>query len=67
MGERGKHRTAGRNQPNLIAVPDRADGVDQHPALHILLAQEGDQHTHAEVEALQEEKADKQHCDQDKP
>ncbi len=70
--ERGEGGAAGGEQPHLVAVPHRADRVDDHPAsllvvFHGLAAEEGDQHGDAVVEALQEEVADPQHRDEEEP
>ena len=65
--EGGKGRAAGRQQPDFVAIPDGADGVDDGAAFLIVLAKEGQEHAHAEVEAFQEEEADPQDGDQDKP
>ena len=37
IGERREQRTAARDEPDLVAVPDRPDGVEQHAALAIVL------------------------------
>jgi hypothetical protein len=64
LGEGGEHRGAGGDQPDLISVPDRADGV-QHGAatpLGIALAhhaQRRHQHADPEVEPLQNQEAEK--------
>ena len=67
LGEGGEHRAAGGDQPDLVAVPDRADGVDQDAALAVVAAEHGQQHADAEVEALQDEVADEQHGDEQEP
>ena len=37
LRERGERGAAGDEQPDLVAVPDRADGVDQDAALGVVL------------------------------
>ena len=68
-----EHRPARGDQPHLVAVPDRADGV-QHGAAVLLRrhplatpAERRHQHADAEVEALQHEEAEEQHRDEDEP
>ncbi len=67
LGERREGRAAGHEEPDLVAVPDRADGVDHDPALGFVLGQDGQQHADPEVEALEGEVADPEDCDQREP
>ena len=62
-----KGRAARGEQPDFVAVPDRADGVDDGAAFLIFFAEEGQEHSHAEVEAFEEEEADPQDGDQNEP
>ena len=66
-GERGEHRRAGDDQPDLVAVPERADGVDRRPALGLVAADDAVQHADAEVEALEDEEAGPEDGDDDEP
>ncbi len=65
--EGGKSRAAGSHQPDFVAVPVRADGVDDGPAFGVIFSQEGQEHPDPEVEALQEEKPDVEYGNQDEP
>ncbi len=65
--ESGKHGAASGDEPDFIAIPMGANGVDDHPPLLIVLGDEGQHHAHAEVKTLQEEEADEQHCHQYEP
>ena len=73
LRERGEHRTGRGDQPHLVAVPHRSDRVDQHPAAGVgdlgvaTAAEDRQQHPHTEVEALEHEIADEQHCDENEP
>ena len=66
-GESGEHGGAGHDQPDLIAVPQRSDRVDDGPAADVVPADDAVQHADAEVEALEEEEAGPQHGDDDEP
>ncbi len=57
-------RATGHQQPDLVAVPDRSDGVHHDPAVGVVAADEGQQHADAEVEALQHEVAGPERGDQ---
>ncbi len=67
LGEGGEGGAAGDDQPHLVAVPDRADGVDQDAALGRRGRQHRQQHADAEVEALEEEVAGPEHGDEEEP
>ena len=56
--ERCKGRTAGREQPDFVAIPDRADGIDDGAAFFVFLTEDGNEHSHAEVEAFEEVETD---------
>ncbi|MCY1367566.1 hypothetical protein D9M69_545090 [compost metagenome] len=58
---------AAGDEPDLVAVPVRADGVDDHTALDVALADEGQQRAHAHVVAVHDGEADEQHADQQPP
>ena len=64
----GRERRSARDeQPHLIAVPDRSDRVDHDAAAQLVLAQEGQEHAHALVEAVEDEVADPQDRDEPEP
>ena len=67
LEERGERRAAGHDQPDLVAVPHRADRVHHDPAVDLVPAQEGQEDADAEVEALEEEVADPEDADQREP
>ena len=46
-GPGGEDGAAGGDQPHLVAVPVRADGVDGNPPLGVGLGDEGQERTHA--------------------
>ena len=58
---------AAREQPHLVAVPVRGDGVDHAAAVGVVLAEEGQQRTHAHVLAVHDGKAHEQHTDEEPP
>ena len=62
-----KYRAAAENEPNLVALPGRADRVDHHAPLFIGLANERQQRCHAKIEPVGERKADEQHAHQEPP
>ena len=64
LREGGEGRAAGDQHPHLVAVPDRADGVDHDPPLGVVAGEHGQEHADAEVEALQAEVADPEDGDQ---
>ena len=53
FGKRGEHRAAERDEPDFVAVPDRADGVENNAPLFLGF---GDrlQNADAEVEAVED-------------
>ncbi len=64
----GREDRAGtQDQPDLVALPDRADGIDDDAPLAILARHEGQQDQAAKVEAVGQRKADQQHAQQHPP
>ncbi len=63
----GEQGATGGDEPHLIAVPMRGDGVDRHTPLVVGLADEGHQRHGAHVEAIGQGEADQQHTDQHPP
>jgi hypothetical protein len=64
--ERGEQRAAAGDQPDFVAVPDRADGVEQRAAFRVILREQM-QRADAEVEAVEHGVAGEQHADEDEP
>ena len=60
-------RAARRDHPDFVAVPYGQDRAQRDAALLVGLADEGQQHADAVVEAFKEEEAREEHDDQDKP
>ena len=67
MRESREARAARRDHPDFVAVPYRENRAQRDAALLVRLADEGQQHADAVVEALKEEEACEEHDDQDKP
>ncbi len=67
LGEGGEGRAAGGEEPDLVAVPHRADGGDQDASLGLVVREDRKQHADTEVEPLENEVADPQHGDQAEP
>ena len=67
QGEGGECGATRGEQPDFIAVPHWPDGVDHHPSVHVVVAEERQQNPDAKVEALQEEVAQPEHRDKDEP
>ena len=65
--ECGEGRAACGQQPDFVAIPDGTDGVDDGAAFFVFFAEEGQEHSHAEVEAFEEEEADPKNGDQNEP
>ena len=63
----GEDGAAAGDEPHLVAVPVRADGVDDDAALDVILADEGQQGAHAHVVAVHDGEADEQHTHQQPP
>ncbi len=66
-GEGSEGRAAGREEPHLVAVPDRPDRVDHHPPVGVVLGQKRQQRSDAEIESLEHEVADPEDGDQREP
>jgi hypothetical protein len=74
-GERGgvdrrpsrEHRAAAEDQPDLIALPDRPDGVDGDAPLDVLTCHIRQQHRHSQVEAVHDGEADQEHAEKQPP
>ena len=73
LGERREGGATGGEQPDLVAVPVRADGREHDPAALLGVggvrarAEDRQQHADAEVEALEDEVAGPQDRDEDEP
>ena len=67
MGESGKEGAAGGDHPHFIAVPDGANGADNHAPLFIGASHKGGKAAYAVVKALQEEEACEEHGNQHEP
>ena len=71
LRERRENRRAARNEPHLVAVPDRANRPDRSRATTVVLdfiaLHERQQHANTEVKALQHEVAGEEHSDDHKP
>ena len=65
--ECGEGRAACNEQPDLVAVPHRADRVDEDPAPQVVGADHRQEHADAEVEAVEDEVADPQDGDEREP
>ncbi len=66
-GEGGERRRSRHDQPDLVAVPDGPDRVDQHAPLQVVAPDERVQHADPEVEPLQHEEADPEDGHDDEP
>ncbi len=67
-GREGRERRAARDhEPDLVAVPDRADRAEHVAALALVPRQERQQHADAEVEALEQEVPAPEDADQHEP
>ena len=62
-----EQRAASGDEPHLVAIPVRRNGVDRHASLVVGLADEGHQCHGAHVEAIGQGEADQQHADQHPP
>lgn len=67
MRKCGKHRSCRRNQPHFVRIPERPDRIDQYAALMFIASDQSRGHANTEIESFEEEKADKQHCNEQKP
>jgi hypothetical protein len=66
-GEGGEHRADGGDQPDLVAVPQRADGAQHQVPLGGTAAEHRQQRGDAEVEALEQQEAGPQQRDGGEP
>ena len=67
LREGGEGGAAGDQQPDLVAVPDRPDRVQDRAPLLLVVADDADQHADPEVEPLEQEVAEPEDRDQDEP
>ena len=67
VGEGGEEPGGCGDQPHLVAVPHRADGIEHLPALALIAGTGEHEHPHAQVEAVQEDEPGPQHRDGDEP
>ena len=67
LGERGEGCAARSEQPDLVTVPVGADGAHCLSALTVALGNEGEEHTDAEVEALEDQVDRPQNGDENEP
>jgi len=67
LGERGEHGAGGGDEPHLVAVPHGADRGDHGGTAALVLAEDRQEHPHAEVESLEEEVPGEEHGDEDEP
>ena len=65
--ERREQRTARRDHPDFVAVPDRRDRAQDFAALLLIGGEEGQDAADAVVEALEEEEAREEYRDEDEP
>ena len=64
--EGGEERAAARHEPDLVAVPDRADGVEEDAPL-LVLAGEQVERADPQVEAVEHGVAGEEHAQQHEP
>ena len=67
IGEHGEHGPSERHQPDLVPIPERADGVDRQPPLGLVLGDERVQDADPEVEAVEDGVAGQEHPEQEEP
>ena len=67
MRESGKGCPTSGEQPDFIAIPNRADGIDDGAAFFIFFPDKGQKHANAEIEAFQEVETRPQNSDQYEP
>jgi hypothetical protein len=60
-------RAAAQDEPDLIAFPDRADGIDRDAPLDVGLGRERQQRADAHVEAVGDGEADQEDTEQHPP
>ena len=66
-GEGSERCPASGYEPDLVAIPDRPDRVDERALLGLIAADDTQQRADAEVEALEDEVANPEDGDQDVP
>jgi hypothetical protein len=66
-GEGGEGSAAGRDQPDLVAVPNRADGVQEEASVRIGTPEKGIDDAHPQIEAVGHEIGRPQDAPQGKP
>jgi hypothetical protein len=59
----GERRAAGGDEPHLVSLPRRSDGVEHHAALVVGAADVRQQHARAEVPSVENREADEQDAD----
>jgi len=62
-----EEHAAAEDEPDLVAVPDRADAVEQGPPLQVAVGEGQVEDPHAHVEAIGDGKADEQDAKQRPP
>ena len=62
-----EQRAAGGDQPHLVTVPVRSDGVDHNPTLGVVTAEETGEHAHPHVEPVGDSEANQQNANQQPP
>ncbi len=65
--EGGERSSRGEDQPHLVAVPHRPDGLEHEAAFALVAGEDREQHPDAEVEPLEQEVAPPKDGDQDEP
>lgn len=65
--ECGKRRTAGDDQPDLVAIPERSDRVETEPPVDVVGGDDRREDGHAEVETLEHEVPGPQQADEGEP
>ncbi|ABV13524.1 hypothetical protein CKO_02407 [Citrobacter koseri ATCC BAA-895] len=63
----GEQRATGGDQPHLVTVPVRGDGVDHNSTLGVVTTEETGEHAHPHVEAIGNRKTDQQNANQQPP
>ena len=65
--EDGEQDAATEHQPDLVAIPDRADAVEERAPLHVGARQRQQQDPDAHVEAVEDQVAGDDHDEQEEP
>ena len=63
-GPGGKHRAAPRDEPHLITVPMRSDGINHAAAFGVGFPDKGQKRSHAHVLTVHDGKAHEKHADE---